>query len=83
MVIIQHPAHYYFDWQVKDDYQYSDFGQQEERYGYDTKGRFGTSYSGYDGGIGGFQKIEYVVEAKPMQVNSYSHGGHSNYKSSY
>ncbi|TRY72660.1 hypothetical protein TCAL_00978, partial [Tigriopus californicus] len=32
------PAQYSFEWQVKDDYSKNDFGQNEERYGENTKG---------------------------------------------
>ena len=95
--LFQHPAHYKFDWAVKDDYYYNDYGQYESRYGYETKGHLGTGYSGYDNKPAGHQKIEYVIYSEPIQVQSYGgygHGGYNNkgytkgydtneYKSSY
>ena len=79
---MQHPAHYDFDWRVKDDYYNTDFGQQETRYGYDTEGEFDTLYTGYDDYPAGHQKVEYVVNSHPVQVASYGGYGHDN-KASY
>ena len=77
--IFKHPAHYKFDWAVKDDYYYNDYGQYESRYGYETKGLLATSYSGYDNKPAGHQKIEYVIYSQPIQVQSYGGYGHGGY----
>ncbi|MCL4139400.1 UNVERIFIED_CONTAM: hypothetical protein GTU68_024758, partial [Idotea baltica] len=37
---LQGPAQYNFDWAVNDQYSGNDFGQQESRDGYDTKGSY-------------------------------------------
>ena len=75
----QHPAYYNFDWRVKDDYYYTNFGQYEARNGYDTKGNFDTVYTGYDSKPAGYMKIEYVINAHPVQVQSYGGYGHGGY----
>ncbi|MCL4151428.1 UNVERIFIED_CONTAM: hypothetical protein GTU68_030356 [Idotea baltica] len=38
--LLQEPPKYEFDWLVKDEYSGNDFGQQESRDGYDTKGSY-------------------------------------------
>ena len=70
---------------MKDDYYYTNYGQYESRYGYDTKGDYHNVYTGYDSYPAGHQKIEYVVESHPIQVQSYGGYGHSGYnnKGSY
>ena len=59
---------------MKDDYYYTNYGQQESRYGYETKGQLDTTYTGYNSKPAGHQKIEYVVESHPVQVVSYDSG---------
>ena len=75
MDVLQAPAHYDVDWRVKDDYYYTNFGQQEKRYGYETLGKLDNVYTGYDSKPAGHQKIEYVVNSHPVQVSSYGHAG--------
>ena len=58
---------------------YTNFGQYESRYGYDTKGEYDTTYSGYDYKPAGYQKVEYVINAHPVQVQSYGGYGHGGY----
>ena len=64
------PAHYKFDWAVKDDYAYLNYGQYEARDGYHTKGNIWTDYSGYDYKPAGHMKFDYDINAQ----QSYGHG---------
>jgi len=64
---------------VKDDYNYTNYGQCKSRYGYVTKGDYQNVYTGYDSYTDGHQKIEYVVESHTIQVQSYGGYGHSGY----
>ena len=64
---------------MKDDYYYNNYGQYETRYGYDTKGELDTVYTGYDYKPAGHQKIYYVVNSQPVQVQSYGGYGHGGY----
>ena len=83
---LQAPAHYNFDYAVKDDYTYVDMGHNEYRNGDNTKGQYFVAlpdgrrqvvsynvddYSGY------VADVKYEGEAK------YDHGYKSGYKADH
>jgi hypothetical protein len=49
--LFQAPAYYNFDWTVKDDYSYNNYGQSESRNGDKTEGSY----------FGNMQKHCYII----------------------
>ncbi|MCL4144815.1 UNVERIFIED_CONTAM: hypothetical protein GTU68_066204, partial [Idotea baltica] len=73
-------AQYNFDWAVNDEYSGNDFGQQESRDGYDTKGSYYVLLPDgrrqivnyYVNGDSGFvADVTYEGEARYPEQNSY------------
>lgn len=73
---MQHPPYYKYDYRVKDDYYYTDFGHHEMREKYDTKGEFDTHYVGYDYKPAGHQKFDYVIHSEPVKIYGYEKKGY-------
>ena len=97
-LIVQAPAHYNFDYAVKDDYSYVDMGHNEQRHGDNTEGKYYVvlpdghrqivSYY-VDGDSGFVADVKYTGEAKydhaykPAYVPSYDHAYKPAYTSKY
>ncbi|XP_068216725.1 cuticle protein 7-like [Palaemon carinicauda] len=69
------PAQYDFNYAVKDDYSKNDFGQQETRNGYDTKGTYYVQLP--DGRL---QKVTYYVNGDSGYVAEVSYQGEAYYQ---
>lgn len=78
--MIKAPAYYQFEWNVKDDYTYSDFGQVEARDGYHTKGNIWNHYTNPKG----YMSLHYDINAQQQQSygQEYNHNN-KGYKSAY
>ena len=70
----QAPAKYAFDYAVKDEYSGNDYGHQETRDGYDTKGSYFVALP--DGRV---QKVTYYVNGKSGYVAEVSYEGEATY----
>ncbi|XP_066989149.1 pro-resilin-like [Macrobrachium rosenbergii] len=68
------PAKYNFNYAVKDDYSGNDFGHQEARDGYDTKGTYYVQLP--DGRL---QKVTYYVNGDSGYVAEVSYQGEAQY----
>ncbi|XP_064111981.1 pro-resilin-like [Macrobrachium nipponense] len=68
------PAQYNFNYAVKDDYSKNDFGHQENRNGYDTKGTYYVQLP--DGRL---QKVTYYVNGDSGYVAEVSYQGEAYY----
>ncbi|XP_064111971.1 pro-resilin-like [Macrobrachium nipponense] len=68
------PAQYNFNYAVKDDYSKNDFGHQEARDGYDTKGTYYVQLP--DGRL---QKVTYYVNGDSGYVAEVSYQGEAYY----
>ncbi|XP_066981471.1 pro-resilin-like [Macrobrachium rosenbergii] len=68
------PAQYNFNYAVKDDYTKNDFGHQEARDGYDTKGTYYAQLP--DGRL---QKVTYYVNGDSGYVAEVSYQGEAHY----
>ncbi|XP_050720275.1 uncharacterized protein LOC127000552 isoform X1 [Eriocheir sinensis] len=64
------PAQYNFNWAVKDDYSSNDFGQEENRNGYDTQGSYYVLLP--DGRL---QRVSYTVNGDSGFVAEVSYEG--------
>ncbi|XP_068217570.1 pro-resilin-like [Palaemon carinicauda] len=69
------PAQYDFNYAVKDDYSKNDFGHQETRNGYDTKGTYYVQLP--DGRL---QKVTYYVNGDSGYVAEVSYEGEAYYQ---
>ncbi|XP_068216723.1 uncharacterized protein [Palaemon carinicauda] len=69
------PAQYDFNYAVKDDYSKNDFGHQETRNGYDTKGTYYVQLP--DGRL---QKVTYYVNGDSGYVAEVSYQGEAYYQ---
>lgn len=72
--IIQGPAQYDFNWVVRDDYSGNDFGHQESRDGYDTKGSYYVQLP--DGRL---QTVQYYVNGDSGFVADVTYEGEAQY----
>ncbi|MCL4153543.1 UNVERIFIED_CONTAM: hypothetical protein GTU68_013340 [Idotea baltica] len=71
---LQGPAQYNFDWLVNDEYSGNDFGQQENRDGYDTKGSYYVLLPD-----GRRQTVNYYVNGDSGLVAEVSYEGEASY----
>ena len=82
MFVVQHPAHYRFEYEVNDDYSYVDMGQTEEREGDLTTGNYHVVLPD-----GRKQNVDYYVDGYSGFVADVQYEGephhdfdHSNYE---
>ncbi|XP_050720280.1 cuticle protein 18.6-like [Eriocheir sinensis] len=68
------PAQYNFNWAVKDDYSGNDFGQEESRDGYNTRGSYYVQLP--DGRL---QRVDYTVNGDSGFVAQVTYEGEAQY----